>query len=556
MNRNVESHFALNPTWLDMPRSKFDMSHGLKTTFNAGLLIPLGEPLECLPGDTYQLGVGMACRMQPLVHPPMDNMYLDTYWFAVPLRLLWDHFPEFMGENKTSKWTQKTEYEVPVTKAPAGGWLQGTIADYFTVPTKVANLEVTSLAFRAYCLIWNEWFRDQNLQDPADFLTDDSLVNGSNGATYQSDAIKGGKPLPVAKYHDYFTSALPEPQKGPDVLLPLGDIAPVIGNGNGLGLVNGSSSVVKSLSVNWTDGKNATTVYKSTGKLGSSLKVDIDNTYDTPIGVTTDPDKSGIVADLSSATAATINQLRLAYQTQRLYERDARGGTRYTELIKSHFGVTSPDSRLQRPEYLGGKRMPININEVVQTSATNEVSQQGNVAGYSLTNDKSESVFVKSFTEHCLVIGLACVRYDHTYQQGLSRQFSRRRRFDYYWPALANIGEVAIKNKEIYAQGASVDDEAFGFQEAWADYRYRNSRVTGQFRSNATGTLDSWHFADEYSSLPHLGSDWLKENKDNIDRVLSVTSETADQFMADFYFKITATRPMPTYSIPGFTDHN
>ncbi len=558
MNRNVESHFALNPTNIDIPRSKFDMSHQYKTTFNAGLLIPLGEPLECLPGDTFQVGAGMACRMQPMVHPPMDNMYLDIYFFAVPLRLLWDHFPEFMGENRTDYWTQKTEYETPITKAPSGGWLQGTIADYFTLPTKVANIEVNSFAFRAYCLIWNEWFRDQNLQSPTSYATDDTTVTGSNGSTYQTDAIKGGKPLPVSKYHDYFTSALPEPQKGPDVLLPLGTSAPVsvFGNGKTLGLTDGTSNF-------GTIASNSTVTHLTayTGAFNKSVGTQTATGSEVGtknLGIVKDGSLSGLtgLADLSNATAATVNQFRLAYQTQRLYEKDARGGTRLTELIKSHFGVTSPDARMQRPEYLGGKRIPITVNEVIQTSATTEVSQQGNVAGYSLTNDKSEAIFVKSFTEHCLVVGLACVRYDHTYQQGLARQFSRRRRFDYYWPALANIGEVGIKNKEIYAQGNTKDDEVFGYQEAWAEYRYRNSRVTGQFRTNATGTLDSWHFADSYNSLPTLSSTWIAENKDNIDRVLSVNSSVADQFIADFYFKIEATRPMPMYSIPGLSDHN
>lgn len=553
MNRNTESHFALNPTNIDIPRSKFDMSHQYKTTFNAGLLIPLGEPLECLPGDTFQVGAGMACRMQPLVHPPLDNMYLDVYFFAVPLRLLWEHFPEFMGENRTDKWTQTTEYETPITKAPAGGWQQDTIADYFTVPTKTANIEVNSFAFRAYCLIWNEWFRDQNLQDPARFAIDDTTVAGSNGSTYQIDAIKGGKPLPVSKYHDYFTSALPEPQKGPDVLLPLGSSAPVIGDGKALGLTDGT---LNAGTFSYNKQLDTNTAYYGVGVGGIVPGKSGWSEQQKAVGVTTDPDKSGIIADLSSATAATVNQFRLAYQTQRLYEKDARGGTRLTELIKSHFGVTSPDARMQRPEYLGGKRIPITVNEVIQTSSTTEVSQQGNVAGYSLTNDKSESIFVKSFTEHCLVIGLACVRYDHTYQQGLARQFSRRRRFDYYWPALANIGEVGIKNKEIYAQGTTKDDEVFGYQEAWAEYRYRNSRVTGQFRTNADGTLDSWHFADYYDALPTLGSTWIQENKDNIDRVLSVNSSVADQFIADFYFSITATRPMPMYSVPGLSDHN
>lgn len=559
MNRNVESHFALNPTNIDIPRSKFDMSHQYKTTFNAGLLIPLGEPLECLPGDTFQLGAGMACRMQPMVHPPMDNMYLDVYFFSVPLRLIWDHFPEFMGENRTDYWTQKTEYETPITRAPSGGWTQDTIADYFTIPTKVSNLEVNSFAFRAYCLIWNEWFRDQNLQSPTSFSTDDTTVIGSNGGTYQTDAIKGGQPLPVSKYHDYFTSALPEPQKGPDVLLPLGIEAPVRSYQESVSNDLSKLSHIRFFNsdLGTPSGGNAGDfVNPSTNNTISAGSNGYMNLHGAANGSYYGHADMALYTDLSNATAATVNQFRLACQTQRLYERDARGGTRLTELIKSHFGVTSPDARMQRPEYLGGKRIPITVNEVIQTSSTTEVSQQGNVAGYSLTNDKSESIFVKSFTEHCLVIGLACVRYDHTYQQGLSRQFSRRRRFDYYWPALANIGEVGVKNKEIFAQGTSKDDEVFGYQEAWAEYRYRNSRVTGQFRTNASGTLDSWHFADYYNSLPTLGSTWIVENKDNIDRVLSVNSSVADQFIADFYFKIEATRPMPMYSVPGLSDHN
>ena len=559
MNRNVESHFALNPTNIDIPRSKFDMSHQYKTTFNAGLLIPLGEPLECLPGDTFQVGAGMACRMQPMVHPPMDNMYLDVYFFSVPLRLIWDHFPEFMGENRTDYWTQKTEYETPITRAPSGGWTQDTIADYFTIPTKVSNLEVNSFAFRAYCLIWNEWFRDQNLQSPTSFSTDDTTVIGSNGGTYQTDAIKGGQPLPVSKYHDYFTSALPEPQKGPDVLLPLGIEAPVRSYQESVSNDLSKLSHIRFFNsdLGTPSGSNAGDfVSPSTNNTISAGLNGYMNLHGAANGSYYGHADMALYTDLSNATAATVNQFRLACQTQRLYERDARGGTRLTELIKSHFGVTSPDARMQRPEYLGGKRIPITVNEVIQTSSTTEVSQQGNVAGYSLTNDKSESIFVKSFTEHCLVIGLACVRYDHTYQQGLARQFSRRRRFDYYWPALANIGEVGIKNKEIYAQGTTKDDEVFGYQEAWAEYRYRNSRVTGQFRTNADGTLDSWHFADYYDALPTLGSTWIQENKDNIDRVLSVNSSVADQFIADFYFKIESTRPMPMYSVPGLSDHN
>ena len=558
MNRNTESHFAINPTNIDMPRSMFDRSTQLKTTFNAGELIPILVD-EVIPGDTFALDTSLTLRMSTPIHPVMDNCNLDIYYFFVPDRLLWKHWREFNGENTTGKWVQTTEYTIPQIKAPTSGWNKGSIADYFGLPTGIENIEVSHLPFRAYCLIWNEWFRDQNLQDPAYINLDETTLTGSNGDTYVTDAQLGGKPLPVNKYHDYFTSALPQPQKGPAVLLPLGDSAPVDIYGTGaIGMRysgTGENNIQLLGTASGGEMRLGANKYASGQEIGTSIGNATNSTG--AIGLSDNAELSGIKgkADLSNATAATINQLRQAFQIQKLFEKDARGGTRYIEIIKSHFGVTSPDARQQRPEYLGGKRIPINMDQVLQTSSTDTTSPQGNTAAFSLTNDISSS-FTKSFTEHGYVIGLACVRTEHTYQQGIDRMWSRKRRFDFYWPALANIGEQAILNKEIYAQGTEADEEAFGYQEAWAEYRYKPSKVTGAMRSTYEQSLDVWHYGDKYDSQPILSDAWIKETKVNIDRTLAVQSSLEDQFIADFYYHIITTRPMPVASIPGLIDHH
>lgn len=496
--------------------------------------------------------------MSTPISPTMDNSYLDLYYFFVPCRLVWQHWKEFMGENTKDKWTPKTEYEIPQLKAPTEGWQKGTIADYMGIPIKVKNLSVNALPFRAYTLIWNEWFRDQNLQDPAYISLEDADTEGSNGETYQSDAQCGGRPLPVCKYHDYFTSALPEPQKGPTVELPLGDTAPVsiFGDGNNIGLKLGDGTL-SGLGYKAAQNISALKLYdENYGKeLGENIGA-IDS-KEKSVGLTDDPEKSGIkgIANLKQATASTINQLRQAFQIQKLFEKDARGGTRYTEIIRSHFGVTSPDGRQQRPEYLGGKRIPLNIYQVLQTSATNETSPQGNTGAFSQTNDLSDN-FTKSFTEHGYIIGLVCVRTDQTYQQGLEKLWNRKRRFDFYWSALANIGEQPILNKEIYAQGTDEDEEVFGYQEAWAEYRYKPNRISGALRSTYDQPLDIWHYGNKFASLPTLTDDFIRETKNNLDRTLTVQSSVEDQFIADFEFDEIATRPMPLNSIPGLIDHN
>lgn len=554
MNRNTESHFSLLPR-VDISRSRFDRSSSLKTSFNAGDIVPFFLE-EVLPGDTFNVHTSRVVRMQTLLTPMMDNVYLDTYYFFVPNRLVWNHWKEFCGENTESAWIPETEYSIPQITAPAGGWEVGTIADYFGVPTGVANLSVSALPFRAYALIMNEWFRDQNLMDPLAVPVDDATVAGSNGALAIQDVAKGGKPYVASKYHDYFTSALPSPQKGPDVTIPVADAAQayvypaknlnprLVENFNDLKWVDSSGNGVSdNLAPLYAASFDGGATYIGSNTTGSDLRRVM---------------PGNLVAQFSgTAQGASINQLRLAFQIQKFYEKQARGGSRYTEVVRSFFGVTSPDARLQRPEYLGGNRVPINVNQVIQQSGTGTASEtpQGTVVGMSLTTD-SHSDFTKSFTEHGFIIGVMCARYDHTYQQGLERMWSRKDKFDYYWPVFANIGEQGIKNKEIFAQGNAKDDEIFGYQEAWADYRYKPNRVTGEMRSAYKQSLDVWHLADDYAQLPSLSSEWIIEDKKNIDRVLAVTSELSNQFFADIYVKNYCTRPMPMYSIPGLIDHH
>nr|WNN13321.1 MAG: major capsid protein [Microviridae sp.] len=557
MNRNVESHFALNPTRIDMSRSTFDRSSSVKTSFNVGDIVPFFLE-EVLPGDTFDVRTSKVVRMQTLLTPMMDNIYLDSYYFFVPNRLVWNHWKEFNGENTESAWLPKTEYSVPQITAPASGWSVGTLADYFGLPTGIENLSVSALPFRAYALVMNEWFRDQNLQDPLVVPVDDATVRGVNTGNFVMDCAKGGKPYIAAKYHDYFTSCLPSPQKGPDVTLKVasqGDL-PVVtkdevisankfsGEGLRLGYVGSGPQGWGNLSQPAT---LATTGYLRAVSGGSEPT--LHSEYLRPYNLW--------AVNSGNAIVTTINQLRMAFQIQKLYERDARGGTRYIEVLKSHFGVTSPDARLQRPEYLGGNRVPINVNQVIQQSGTGAGADtpQGTVVGMSQTTDSNHD-FIKSFTEHGYIIGVMVARYDHTYQQGIERHWSRKTRFDYYWPVFANIGEQAVLNKEIFAQGTEQDNEVFGYQEAWSDYRYKPNRVTGEMRSAYQQSLDVWHLADDYDRLPGLSDDWIREDKNTVDRVLAVKSTVSNQLFADIFVQNRATRPMPMYSIPGLIDHH
>lgn len=530
MNRNSEYNFAQNPQ-VGVSRSRFQRNSDIKTTFDTGDLIPIYLD-EVLPGDTHQVDVACVMRMATPIFPVMDNAFCDFYFFYVPNRLLWEHWKEFMGENRETAWTPKTEYSVPQVTAPKGGWEEGTLADYLGLPTKVEGISVSALPGRAYGLIYNEWFRNQNITQPTLVETTDATTAGKNdGSATNDSAITLAKPLKAAKVFDYYTGALPEPQKGEPITIPIGDTANIYAyetNGNKF---EGSQDLTEFHIYNEDKKTEGLTAYPGNVVLGMlTLKT-----------------------DLSSVTAATINQLRQAFQIQKLLEKDARGGTRYREVLREHFGVISPDSRMQIPEYLGGYRLPINVSQVIQTSSTDSTSPQGNTAALSVTT-MNKPMFTKSFTEHGFIMGLAVVRTDQTYQQGIERMWSRKGRYDYYWPVLANIGEQAILNKEIYAQGNAKDEEAFGYQEAWADYRYKPSKVTGLFRSNAAQSLDAWHYAQDYDALPTLSTAWMEQNDNEMKRTLA--EQNQPDFIADFYFMNKTTRCMPVYSIPGLIDHH
>lgn len=574
MNNSQLNHFSKVPVDMDIRRSLFERPQRVLTTMNTGQLVPLFFD-EILPGDTVKVDMASLVRMATPLHPVMDNAFLDVHFYFCPMRLTWEHAKNFFGENTASPWIPSVSYTIPQISIPTSGgdgvynstvagFAKGTLGSYLTGTVARNSDTISALPFRAYCLIWNNYYRDQNVFSPVNVSLGDSTTTGSNAGvavnagvawttgynsyinngTYVTAAQTGAALLPVCRFHDAFSSVLPGPQKGPSVTMPLGTLAPI---------VNDTSLAFSGVSPAWyttATGSSAATGYAVATSLGTG-----NSTY---TGTTPSNMYTHLAADLSNATAATVNQLRNAFMVQRFYEKLARGGSRYFEMIKAFFDVRVPDATVQIPEFLGGKRIPINITQVAQTSATDDsltdYTPLGSLSAYSLTTDTESDVFAKSFTEHGFLFAVCCIRTEHSYSQGMNRYWFKKTLTDFYLPTFANAPEQPVYTRELYVTGTSSDSTVFGYQEAWYEYRYSPTIVSGEFNVDFAQALDSYHYGDDYSAAPSLSPGWLREPQLNVARTLAVKSH--DQFLCDFLFNNKWVRAMPVYSVPGLLDHH
>ena len=543
--------FSNNPVDISIERSQFPMSFSCVESMNAGYLVPY-RPIEVLPGDSFKIRLKDITRMATPAVPVMDDCYKDFYAFFVPRRLVWEHWQEFCGENKTGYWAQNTEYRIPHVLTDVGGEgnpptpvFAKSVLDYMGIPVGVTNISIDACYSRAYALIWNEYFRDQNLQPAAAVPLTDNDVNYPESGDPWLTAAEGGDLLPVCKFHDYFTSALPGPQKAlKAVSIPVSNLT--VRNNPKPGSFD--NFVPRFYTNSSATAKPTSNVYLGAQSASGNLK-------SVPLGSSVTMGGELYMSLIGEGGSISVNDMRTGFAIQRMYEKMARGGTRYRELLKAFFGVSNGDDRMQVPEYLGHIRTRINMQQVVQTSGSNITGSdtpQGNTAAYSLTGT-DDYIVDRGFTEHGILMIVCCIRQRHTYQQGIPAMFSRRKFTDFYLPTFAHLGEQPILNKEIYAQGKTEDDHTFGFKEAWSEYRFNSNYVAGECRSSFPQSLDIWHYADDYDKLPTLSSDWIAEDASGIKRSLAV--QTHDQFISSTYFEIMAARPMPIHSIPGLIDH-
>jgi hypothetical protein len=561
MNKDTNVYFTEIPS-ANIERTILDISRNIRTTANFSRLIPFYHA-EVLPGDTFKVSTSIVCRLQTLLAPVCDDAYIDIAYFFCPNRILWTHWQEFMGENTQSAWLDPATYSLPLLSYPTGGFAKGTIADYFGIPTGVDPTGDENkphvLPFRAYAMICNEFWRDQNLTDPLNIPTGDSNQTGTNGDSYINDVANGGMPFKVAKFHDFFTSMLPSPQRGAAVSLNLIDSGsqylPVdSGKPRFVGTYSQPDPIYNNQPIEFVKlgdrGVTSQTNY-AIGATGSGNAINQTSTTTSTVALV----PSNLWADASGMMSSiTVNELRLAFQLQKYYERLGYAGSRYREQLQAFFGVTSPDSRMMIPEYLGGHRIPLTIHQIAN-QAESATSNLGDLGAMSNTSDMQE-YFTKSFVEHGYVIGVLCLRTNRSYSQGLERHWSRRTREEYFNPVFAHLGNQPHFKRELFLDDTNTtNNDVFGYQEAWAEYRYAPSLNTGEMRPGIANSLAHWHFGDYYTTAPTLSDAWIREDMSVVDRALAVTSSTADQAFMDIYVQNIATRPVPMYSIPGLIDH-